>query len=205
VTNHESKLREAFENHEHLAPDPAEVYARVQELSRTYQRRRRGVQAATGAVLGVGLIAGAVNAPILFSRAGDTNVTAQVGAVPAASPSEEDLQKQWDAYFAAGYGYSDAIKLAKIWNLTDEPGAVKAEAGRRLLAGETLPIKPGPEDPADDVKDPASEQVDAFFAAGYDYKDAEKLAELWNTTDPYQAKILGGKKLIAGETLPIRP
>jgi hypothetical protein len=208
VTNHESRLREAFEGHEHLAPDPAEVYARVQDLARTYQRRRRGVQAASGAVLGVGLIAGAINAPVLFNRGGDSAVTAsaQVGApAPAATPSEAELQKQFDAYFAAGYGYTDAVKLAKLWRSTDEIGDVKAEAGRRLLAGETLPIKPGPEDPADAADDVQTRQVSAFFAAGYDYEDAEKLAKLWKTSDPYQAKILGGKKLIAGETLPIRP
>ena len=45
VTEHGDQLREAFETHEHLAPDPAAVYARVQELSRGYQRRRRGAQA----------------------------------------------------------------------------------------------------------------------------------------------------------------
>jgi hypothetical protein len=32
-----------------------------------------------------------------------------------------------------------------------------------------------------------------------------KLAKLWKTEDPYAAKILGGKKILAGETLPIRP
>jgi hypothetical protein len=31
------------------------------------------------------------------------------------------------------------------------------------------------------------------------------LAKLWKKSDPYQAKIEGGKKLLAGETLPIRP
>ena len=51
MTNHGDQLREAFETHESLAPDPAAVYARVQELSRNYKRRRRGAQIAGGAVL----------------------------------------------------------------------------------------------------------------------------------------------------------
>jgi len=160
--------------------------------------------------LGAGLIAGAINLPVLFDRPDTSAVSVsaaeQFGApAPAASPSEDDLRKQWDAYFAAGYGYSDAVKLAKIWNLKGEIGGVKAEAGRRLLAGETLPIKPGPEDPADSTPDLASQRVDAFFAAGYDYDDAVRLAKLWKTPDPYRAKIAGGKKLLAGETLPFQP
>ena len=47
--------------------------------------------------------------------------------------------------------------------------------------------------------------MNAFFAAGYDYDDAVKLARLWKKSDPYQAKIEGGKRLLAGDTLPIKP
>jgi hypothetical protein len=212
VIDHEDQLREAFETHENLAPDPAAVYARVQELARTYHRRRRSAQAAGGAVLGAGLIAGAIQLPgLLPARPGDTvavvaPAAASQAPLPAPSASEDELQKQWDAYFAAGYGYDDAVKLAKIWKSTDEIGAVKAEAGRRLLAGETLPIKPHPNDPDSGGTDPKeAAQVDAFFAAGYDYNDAVKLADLWKKADPYQAKIAAGKKLLAGETLPFQP
>jgi hypothetical protein len=219
VTEYNEQLREAFEAHENLAPDPAAVYARVQELARTYKRRRRGAQAAGGAVLGAGLIAGAINLPALLPGQPATTVTMVApGAAPTSSPSpklsapalspaEQRLQKEWDAYFGAGYGYDDAVKLAKIWHSKAEIGAVKAEAGRRLLAGKKLPIKPGPESPATGGGTASKEaaQVDAFFAAGYDYTDAVKLAKLWKQSDPYQAKVLGGKKLLAGDTLPIRP
>jgi hypothetical protein len=214
VIENEDRLREAFETHEDLAPDPAAVYARVQELSRTYHRRRRGLQAAGGAVLGAGLIAGAVNLPAMLSAlAGDNSgVTVGVAAAgpsPSVSPtlSQAELEKDWAAYFAAGYGYNDAVKLARIWHLNgNDIGSVKAEAGRRLLAGETLPITPGPEDttgPSADPKEAA--EVQKFFAAGYTYNDAVKLARLWKLSDPYQAKVAGGKKLLAGETLPILP
>jgi hypothetical protein len=50
-----------------------------------------------------------------------------------------------------------------------------------------------------------AKRIDAFFAAGYDYNDAVKLARLWKSKDAYQAKIEGGKRLLAGQTLPIRP
>lgn len=212
------RLREAFETHEHLSPDPAEVYARVQELARTYRRRRRGAQVASGAVLGAGLIAGAVNLPGLlpatpsdsgasWSPAGAPSPTATAVPSPTSTRvSEDEQQKQWDAYFSAGYGYDEALQLAKIWNLKGDVGSVKAEAGRRLLAGETLPIQPGPSNPEPDpVEAQEAARVNAFFAAGYDYNDAVKLAKLWKTVDPYHAKIEGGKRLLAGETLPIKP
>jgi hypothetical protein len=217
VTEYNEQLREAFERHEHLAPDPAAVYARVQELARTYKRRRRSAQAAGGAVLGAGLIAGAVNLPALLPAGpGGSVAVVAPGAAPAASspppktfpsrsPSELKQQQEWDAYFGAGYGYTDAVKLAKIWHSKSDIGAVKAEAGRRLLAGETLPIKPGPEDPSTDVITKEEARVNAFFAAGYDYNDAVKLAKLWKKANPYAAKVEGGKRLLAGDTLPIRP
>jgi hypothetical protein len=117
-------------------------------------------------------------------------------------------QEQWDAYFSAGYGYTDATKLANLWNSHESIGDVKAEAGRRLLAGETLPMAPDPDAPVvgtepGDPQDGA--RLAAYFAAGYDYNDAVKLAKLWKSADPYEAKIAGGKKLLAGETLPFRP
>jgi hypothetical protein len=210
VTDHGNQLREAFQTHEHLAPDPVAVYAKVQELARKYQRRRRGAQAAGGALLGAGLIAGAVQLPgLLAARPSGFGAAAPASATPSlsATPSQPDPEREerWNAYFAAGYGYNDALKLAQLWNSTEDVGAVKAEAGRRLLAGETLPIPPtGNPDPGG-VNPQEQAQVDAFFAAGYSYDHAVQLAELWNLGDPYRAKVEGGRKLLAGEPLPIRP
>jgi hypothetical protein len=216
VTDHGEQLREAFETHEILAPDPAAVYARVQELSRVYRRRRRGVQAAGTAVLGAGLIAGAIQLPsVLAAPAGGAGVAAPAGAptspVPsvAASYSQVDLDKDWAAYFAAGYGYDDAVRLAALWHTEQNIGLVKAEAGRRLLAGETLPIAPHPSPSISAAPDPAASAdaaaVQAFFDAGYVWDDAVKLAALWKLSDPSDAKVAAGKKLEAGQKLPIAP
>lgn len=223
MTDHQNQLREAFETHEDQGADPAAVYARVQELSKTYLWRRRGVQAAGGTVVAAGLIAGGLQLPHLLPGQGQDSVnTVAVGAAPATSPTvtlpaskpagpkmspaEELLQKRYDAYFNAGYDYDDAVALAKLWHSKGNIGSVKAEAGKRLLAGQTLPIKPGSADPAPPAP-PSNEEkrVGAFFAAGYDYADAVKLAKLWHTVDPYHAKIEGGKRLLAGQTLPIKP
>ena len=211
MTDHKDQLREAFETHEDLAPDPAVVYARVQELARGYRWRRRGAQAAGGAVLGAGLIAGVINLPALLPAAPGNVAAVSVGAPGAApspsawpSSSQAELDKDLRAYFSAGYGYDDAVKLAQIWHTTADIGTVKAEAGRRLLAGEALPITPGPQS-SDPVPSQEASEVDAFFAAGYTYGDAVILANLWHTADPYHAKIEGGRRLLAGQPLPIKP
>ncbi|PRY25764.1 hypothetical protein [Pseudosporangium ferrugineum] len=222
------KLREAFEKHETQTPDPAAVYARVQELSRTYQRRRWGAQAAGGAVLGAGLIAGVMTLPGLLpgqpsTDAGNAGIQAGAPAAPSPLPSlikpktpgstptvsAADLkrEREREAFFNAGYDYDDAVELAKIWKMeTDDIGSVKAAAGKKLLAGKKLPIEAGsaPEAPAPPTSK-EDKQVDAFFNAGYDYDDAAELAKIWHKKTPYDAKVLGGKKLLAGETLPIQP
>jgi hypothetical protein len=216
VNDHGDQLREAFESHETPAPNPAAVYARVQELSRTYRRRRRAAQATGTAVLSAGLIAGAINLPSALSgRSGPAGISVQAGSVVVPTPSvipsysDAELDADWAAYFAAGYGYDDAVQLAAVWNTSQDIGLVKAEAGRRLLAGETLPVSPhpnpdisttpGPDDLAD------MDALRTYFAAGYDWDDAVQLAALWNLPDPSDAKVAAGKKLEAGQTLPIAP
>ena len=47
------------------------------------------------------------------------------------------------AYFAAGYDYNAAITLGALWHETDLL-QIKAEAGQKLLDGQTLPIAPTP-------------------------------------------------------------
>jgi hypothetical protein len=217
MSQHERQLREAFQSHEHMTPDPAAVYARVQELSRTLRMRRRGAQIAGASVLGAGLIAGGLVVPGLFGHQGDPGksagfpvaassapaVVVTTPAPPSAPPSPEpsysevDLQKYWDS----GFGLEQAETLAQLWRIADLT-AVKAEAGRRLRAGQKLPVKPY----ANTTPVTAEEkQVRAFFSAGYTSEDAATLARLWKKATPYDAKVEGGKRLLAGRTLPIRP
>jgi hypothetical protein len=233
VTDPGEQLRETFETHETLAPDPAAVYARVQELARLYKRRRRGAQVVGGAVLGAGLIAGAVALPSALSRSSGGVGIAAPAAAPASaglsasaapsvalspslagSPSAgssvypSELEREWAAYFAAGYGYDDAVRLAALWHTSQDIGQVKAEAGRRLLAGETLPVSPHPNPTTPQTPDPSASAdelaLTAFFNAGYVWDDAVQLATLWKLADPSEAKVVAGKKLLAGETLPIK-
>ena len=201
------QLRSAFEAHEHLAPDAGPVYARAQELARIYRRRRIGVQAAGGAVLGAGLIAGGLTLPGHGSKQTVVVSAAGSGTTTTAPLSAAQTKKALAVYFAAGYDYANAEKLAAIWHIkipaNRDLDPVKAEAGRRLLAGEKLPVKPNVKITPVDPKVQA--EVDAFFNAGYTMDDAIYLAKLWKTKDPYDAKVEGGTKLLAGKKLPIKP
>jgi hypothetical protein len=110
-----------------------------------------------------------------------------------------------DAYFAAGYTYNDAVTLGKLWNRTDI-AQVKADAGQKVIAGQTLPIPPsGPTAPSDSASSSADPGLAAYFAAGYNYDDAVTLGKLWHETDIGQVKSEAGQKLLAGQTLPIAP
>ncbi|BBH71536.1 hypothetical protein ACTI_82210 [Actinoplanes sp. OR16] len=216
MTQHADRLREAFQTHENETPDPALVYARVEELARRRRWRRRGAQAAGGAVLSAGLIAGVANLPAILPAGPQAvpvaGLPAGAPATPSPDPSaaEKELLARYDAYFDAGYGYNEAVALAKLWQMSPENiGAVKAEAGRRLLLGETLPVAPDPaasEEVPDERPTPSTEeekQLSAYFSAGYDWEDAEELAKLWKLDDPFDAKVEGGKRLLDGaETLP---
>jgi hypothetical protein len=110
-----------------------------------------------------------------------------------------------DAYFAAGYTYDDAITLGKLWNETDTT-QIKADAGQKLLAGQTLPIPAsGPIAPSSSAPSSADPALTAYFAAGYTYDDAVTLGKLWHETDIAKIKADAGQKLLAGQTLPIAP
>jgi hypothetical protein len=221
VTNHEEQLREAFGTRENDTPDPAAVYARVQELSQTYKRRRRGAQLAGGAVLGAGLIVGAFQVPaLLTSPSAGNDITMVAPAAPSAAPSPsgpsdkaleavkaakrdaEDAPKL-AAYFGAGYDYDDAVALAKAWKIKhgEDLTAVKAKAGQQLLDGKELPVQLSAAEKAQAKENAA---YDAFFNAGYDYDAAKKLATIWKLDDVSDAKVTAGKKLLAGEELPIK-
>jgi hypothetical protein len=220
VSPYEDQFREAFESHEHLAPDLGAVYNGSQVLFRRYLRRRRSAQIVGGTVLGAGLLAGGSNLPASLLPGATLPVTPVVATTPPAAPhtvptslSQAELGPDLDAYDRAGYGYDDAVRLAAIWHTEVNLGYVKAEAGHLLLAGRTLPIPPHP-DPSD-APAPASASASAdhdaaaaratFFKAGYTFDDAVRLAGLWKLSDPADAKIEAGQKLLAGEPLPIRP
>lgn len=222
MNDEDEMLRDVFKAHEYLAPDPVAVRAGIRNRARAYARRRKAAQAAGGAVLGAGLVTAGVAAPYLARNATShsTSGVAALGAptastassdtaatspTPMPSPlSSQDAQRALDAYFNAGYDYNDAMQLAVLWNMPNDALAVKTKAGEKLFTGQKLPIPPS-STPASPTSVAEQNDTNAFFNAGYTYDDALKLAQLWNEPDAYHAKITGGQKLLAGQTLPIKP
>ena len=205
MIDHGDQLREAFKTYEDKTPDPAVVYARVEELARTYRRRRR-VQATGGVVLGAGLLAGVLTVPGLISgppQDGFPMVAPAAAPSASAPPSEEQMQLWFDAYFGAGYDYDDAEQLSRLWKVP--PNEAKVEGGRRLAAGETLPIVATPGDNEFDASPEADKRRQAFFDEGYVYEDAQRLAQIWKLDSVGDAKVEAGKQLLAGKKLPFRP
>ncbi|HVW80479.1 MAG TPA: hypothetical protein VHB69_06025 [Mycobacteriales bacterium] len=201
------QLDEVFATHEVLAPDADEVLARSHEIARNLKRRQWAVRATGSGVLAAGLIAGGIAIPHAL-HSSSHNVVLQEssggGSPKDATPASPVVSSDdpLTAYFDAGYTYADAQQLAQLWHESgpDAIGNVKTEAGQKLIQGETLPIPPSgtPATPQD-----LAEQ--AFFNAGYDYQDAQQLAQLWHETDIAQVKAEAGQKLENGQQLPIQP
>lgn len=146
-------------------------------------------------------IASPVPSPVSSSVTGPvSSLSAQPSPVPSfdGSPAAPYTQQQEiEAFIADGYDYDNATALSTLWNEPDI-AQVKADAGLKLLTGETLPVTPnGTPETA------AQKDMDAYFNAGYDYNDATMLASLWHETDITQVKTDAGAKLMAGQTLPI--
>lgn len=56
-------------------------------------------------------------------------------------PANTKADQARAAFFAAGYTYADAVTLGSLWN-DSNTYQVKADAGQKLLDGQTLPISP---------------------------------------------------------------
>ena len=112
-------------------------------------------------------------------------------------PTKEEIATE--EFFATGYDYNDAVSLAKVWHESDV-FSVKAQAGEKLLNGETLPVAPSgtPESSAEKAQN-------AFIYSGYTYADAVKLGTIWHVSDISKIKTVAGQELLDGNTLPIGP
>jgi hypothetical protein len=60
---------------------------------------------------------------------------------PASATPDHGAAAARAAFFKAGYTFDDAVRLAALWRLAD-PAAAKIEAGKRIEAGRSLPIRP---------------------------------------------------------------
>ncbi|GAB7190322.1 hypothetical protein NUM3379_10280 [Kineococcus sp. NUM-3379] len=199
MTSTADDLRRAFTAAEELAPDTTSVLAGIERTVVRHRRRRRLARAAGGATLAAG-----VGAAFLLSTNGAFGTDRQrvqpaITSAPAPVPTAYD-QRAVDAFFAEGYTYADALKLAELWNSADAAEA-KSVGGQKLLRGMALPVAPG-STPEDYGQTPDQKAMNAFWDSGYDYDDAVALQELWQLPQPVDAKVKAGGVLLAGGTLP---
>ena len=133
------ELTETFSAHELLTPDADEVLTKSREIAR-HMRRRQWMLRTTGTVaVTAAVVAGAVALPGLLGSA--THETAVVQPASGGAVSADQTHSTDDeltAFFNAGYVYDDAQQLAELWHESGDVGAVKAEAGGRLLDGDQL-------------------------------------------------------------------
>ncbi|WP_250030784.1 hypothetical protein [Paractinoplanes maris] len=85
--------------------------------------------------------ASSLPAPGRPATSGGSRVSSPPVSGPPTAPDTASGRDPLNAYFGAGYGWDEAEKLARLWRL-DDPGDAKVEAGRRLINGEPLPLRP---------------------------------------------------------------
>ena len=199
------RIDRALRSREVATPDAAVVAARIEERLATLPT---GTGARRGAKI---VVAGVVTSTLAVVGAGAaaaadpySNVARVVeNAVQAVgvnwSPMPDGFTRaQWEAFAGAGYTFTDAERIGELWG-TDVT-ETKALIGQKVLDGEIVP--PPMQDPV--PLEPEVKAAGAFSDAGYGYEDAEVLAALWDN-EPWEAKVAGGEKLLAGEALPISP
>jgi hypothetical protein len=85
-----------------------------------------------------------------------------------------------------------AARLAASWKVSTQ--TAKAKAGGLALANRPVPLEhPTPS---------AGDATTAFANAGYDYADAEALAQIWKI-DAYSAKVKAGQDLLSSPQIPL--
>ena len=183
MTDHGDQLREAFADPRAPGSRPGRGLRPGAGAGPHVPAPARGPQAAGGAVLGAGLIAGAISLPGLLAgeQRRRRSATAAAPAARRPAPSVERRRREaagLEAYFDAGYDYDDAVQLAKLWKKDDQRRRSRPRPGGACWPVETCRFAASPS-PVEDRDPERRPELDAFFAAGYGYDDAVKLAKLW--------------------------
>ncbi len=209
-------LRDAFQRLEHLAPDPAQVRQNVRRLARSHARRRVAAAVGGSTVVG-GLIASAAFAPgVLLPRTEGSAVQVAGPAAAAATPARGVLPaeagsmpvRQGSLTAEPGSLPVGAEPLPTATGRITQPGEIVAGQGSMPADPAGQELGPAPADPPDRWDVPTEDELDElaeFSDQGYTAADAYGLSQLWKLDAVYPAKVEGGRRLLAGQTLPIAP
>lgn len=86
-------------------------------------------------------------------------------------------------FFDAGFGYDDAVRLARVWHL--DLTTTKLKAGHQIFDAIPLPGE-------------RPHYIDTFLTKGYDWADARTLARIWKV-GPVGAKVKAGALVLSGQ------
>lgn len=202
-----ARLGAALRQQATAGPDVRTVDAGIRRGIRRDRQRRR-------AATGIGLLA-VMAVPVVGLRLVDGSGEprpAQVANSPSASTPDPRLVKICSSNAAStsnqaaaqtfsenGYTPGDAAELSQQWKSPCGASGAAIFAGEKLAAGQTLPIAPSGAYPSD------AQAVRAFTDAGYTLDDGVALAQQWKSATLWEAKVTAGKKLAAGQALPITP
>lgn len=114
--------------------------------------------------------------------------------------SHQDNQQYFDAFFARGYDWDDAVAISAYFGIAD-PVEAKLKAGNQLVAGHynwvdrVLELKRAEETQQNNQTND-QKAYDAFFRQGYGYNEAEKIAIAWGLEDVGEAKLKAGRYIL---------
>jgi len=125
----------------------------------------------------------------------------ELPVAPGSAPAHVDPAEASLAYVNSGGTVQGALELAELWQMPSGYQAAQ-KAGRALLGDEQPPITTSAPGTASQE---AARAAEAFYGAGYDTEDAERLALLWSLGDVDEAAVAGGANVLAGQDLPLDP
>jgi hypothetical protein len=123
--------------------------------------------------------------------------SAQAVTQEAVVAQTSDDEQAWDAYANSEYSYWDAVVLANFWG--QEVGETKTTMGHKLLSGPKAKAMLGLQ--ITDARTKAMGSVDSlslYSASGYNYEDAQAMAEFWGDPTPWEGKLRIERNLILG-------
>lgn len=204
----EAELRAVLAEHAGAVPEVGAVHAGIRRGIRQRRQRRR-------TATGIGVLA-VMAVPVLGLRLADGPVDdlrpTQVAASPgmlspdprlvrfcSIDPASLSATATVSTFSDYGYTPTDAEELARLWKSPCGASGATMFGGEELAYGHALPITPSGAYPSDGLA------VQTLHDAGYTLDDDVALAKQWNIADLREAKVTAGRKLIAGQTLPIQP
>jgi hypothetical protein len=136
-------------------------------------------------------------APLLLGQIAVAQTLPATPLICQSAPRVAQSPDELEAFFNAGYGYWDAMVLAKFWG----EGVMDAKwrAGAKLLG--PIESKVYLQFVVTDARSKAlanAQSLNFYRESGYNYDDAERLARFWGKDTAYEGKLMIERNIIMG-------